>query len=479
MTKTIKNKSNWCKWGVLILSFTGCVPVIVYSPPLPFHGEVIHSTIKNVGEELKKSPYIMKNKIYEIVNIEAAESAQDDKLSALIKDAFTRAVIEKEGFVAERDDDVLAHLLFESGERKFSGFLSYKYSPEEWLDKIRSFYEKPQITLSGGIFFPEYEKYAKDIKLTGREIVGGEEKRIFYLGKPLTERISESSITNPDYIVAYRIYECGVRFYPERSDENEVVREARTHLFVEIIDAQKGIVVWSSYLTSLVKDKIPAEFVNLLKESGYVFFGYTHPARIKEEEPRWAPVVGEEKMEEVSQPTPKIKEKDTGLIPGRKEEGKEKSKPAKRHKIGFHGTFLMSIVGKHKSPQPLSSSSFGGQVDFSYLPLRYVGAGGYFGGTSGDYSLITTGIHLRGYYPFLNNIITPFIGFRTGYTAFSVNGEYVRDEIAVAPEIGLEIFPTIGGVISFHYNFSIYEGGWENFSFSKTSFLNIGIGFKL
>jgi len=475
MTKAIKNKGDRYRWVVLILSFTGCAPVIVYSPPLPFHGEIIHKSIKNVGEELKKSPFILKNMTYEIINLEAAESAQDDRLNALIKDVFTKAIIEKEGLVAERDDDVLAHILFESGARKFSGFLAYKYSPEEWLEKIRPFYEKPQISLSGGaIFFPEYERYAKDIKITGTEIVEGEGKKIYYIGKPITETILESSILNPDYIIAYRIYECGVRFYPERSDEEEIVREARTHVFVEIINAQKGIVVWASYLTSQVKDKIPINFVDALKESGYVFFGYTHPTAIKGEKPRWAPVVGEER-EEVPPPLEK-KEKDSEPP---LEKRKESLKPTKFRKIGLHGMFSVSFVGKYKSPESLSSSSFGGQIDFSYKPIQYFGGGGYFGGTSGDYSLITTGIHLRGYYPFLNNIITPFIGFRTGYTAFSVDGEYVRDVIDIAPEIGVEFFPGIGGFISFYYNFSLYQGGWEDFSFSKTSFLNIGLGFKL
>jgi hypothetical protein len=460
--------------GILILFFTGCAPVIVYSPPLPFHGEVIHKTIKNVAEELKKSPYIVKNKIYEILNIESAESSQDDKLDAVIKDVFTRAIIEKEGLVAERDDDVLAHILLESGERKFSGFLTYKYPPEEWLDKIRPFYEKPEISLSGGaLLFPEYEKYAKDIKLTGREVVEGEEKKIFYVGKPVAERILDSSIMNPDYIITYRIYECGVRFYPERSDEDEVVREARTDVFVEIIDAQRGIVVWSSYLTSMVKDKIPAEFVNALKESGYVFFGYTHPTKLRGEESKWAPVVGEEKEETV----PLLKKKEESEPAQKKRE--ESLKPARFRKISLHGMFSMSFVGKYKSPESLSSSSFGGQVDFSYKPIKYLGAGGYFGGTNGDYSIITAGVHFRGQYPFLNQYITPFAGFRIGYTAFSVNSEYVRDEINFSPEIGLELLPFIGGFISFYYNLSLYQGGWENFSFENTSFLNIGIGIRL
>ncbi len=102
---------------------------------LPSHSEKIQEAIKGSAEKLTKSHWIMKGRIYELVNIEASETAQDDKLNAMIRDTFSYYILRKEAIIAERDDDIITHILFESGSSFLKGLVTEKYTLEDIFDR--------------------------------------------------------------------------------------------------------------------------------------------------------------------------------------------------------------------------------------------------------------------------------------------------------------------------------------------------------
>jgi len=254
-----------------------CAPAIYTT--LPYHQEKIKEALVKVAEETVENPWVQKGKVYEIVNLEASETAQDDKLNALFRDTFTYYLLQKGAFVAERDDDIITHILFESGGPNLKGILTTKYPEKDMLDKVSEIsknIEELKVSLTRPVL-PNPERYSKFLILKGKEIVSGNEKEFIYIGVPYLEKLTSSTVRNPDYILAYRIYECGVAFYDE-GDFNEITREGKAFVYVELVDNKEGTVVWSRFVDATVKDKIPKNLMIPLDEKRYSFRGFDHPS---------------------------------------------------------------------------------------------------------------------------------------------------------------------------------------------------------
>ncbi len=433
----------------------GCIPpVAVKYVTLPAHSEKIQEAINGTAEKLAKSPLIMKGKIYELVNIEASETAQDDKLNAMLRDTFTYYILKKEAVIAERDDDIITHILFESGSPFLRGLITEKYTLEDIFDRASILTkDKGEINISvGQPQIPDYDKYSKFLFLKGKEKLTGEDKLLRYLDVPYIERFTESTILNPDYIIAYRIYECGVTFYDE-GDYNEVTREARALIYVELVDAKKGTVVWSDYLNSAVKDKIPRNYIDELEEGKYSFYGFTHPALQQVKGVKFAPVVAEVRREKM----------DVSL------------KKEKYSTLDVTGYLIIDNLQRFKQPPApgLEETNYGGGAGVVYNPSTFVKLGIYFDGSKGDLTVIRTSGGIDFKLP-VAEFVSPVFGLKLGWSGITLKDDG-WDYLHIVPRFGLDIGKKYGGYVFVEYNkLNEIRGTTGDYAFESTLSFIIG-----
>lgn len=393
---------------------------------LPTHADRIQEAIRANAQKLAKSEAILKGHTYEIGNLEGIEAAQDDSLSALIHDEFTHALVWSGVPVVERDDDIVTHLLFEDNGANLNSVLLGKFHSEDFFERFSLIAPKPSVTFTVSLTqpsLPEYERYSKLLEIKGSETIRGERFSLLYLGKPLLERLENSTLVNPDYLIAIRIYECGVLFYPsEEAGIGEVVREARARFFVEIIDARKGTVILSNFLDSSVKDIIPEALIEPLGKVSYAFYGFSHPLTAGAKSPSFAPVV-------------------------------ESTSPQSYTHIDLLTGIVFHILTNFFVPpgSSLNSVNPGVGVGARYNFTRNISLGFHFDAAWADATLLRTG--LSGNYKIpLNDFLASVAGLKLGWAGVSI-GNKSWNYLAITPSLGFDLGQRWGGTVLVEYNF--------------------------
>lgn len=360
-------------------------------------------------------------------NIEAIETAQDDSLNALIHDEFTHALVWAGAPIVERDDDIVTHLLFEDSGANLTGVILGKFRSADFFERFSLLAPKTSVTFAISFTqpsLPDYERYGKLLEIQGSETVRGEKFSLLYLGKPILERLESSTLVNPEYLIAIRIYECGVLFYPsEEAGMGEIVREARARFFVEIIDTRKGTVVMSDFLDSRVKDIIPEALMEPLGKVPYTFYGYSHPLTTGAKSPTLAPVV--------------------------------ESTPSREgfSRVDLFTGILLHILTNFFVPAgtTLSSVHPGVGVGARYNFTQNLGMGVHFDAAWADASLLRVG--LSGSYTMpLNDFLAPVAGLKLGWTGINFSNKG-WDYLTITPGLGFEIGQRWGATILVEYNF--------------------------
>jgi hypothetical protein len=98
------------------------------------------------------------------------------------------------------------------------------------------------------------------------------------VSRPYSMNILKTQLTSVDYIVAYRVLECGLIYTNRDAKQGMTTREGLVRLHVRVLSARTGQILFAKQLDGLYKDAIANELVSALKEFHYSFYSYQYPA---------------------------------------------------------------------------------------------------------------------------------------------------------------------------------------------------------
>lgn len=91
------------------------------------------------------------------------------------------------------------------------------------------------------------------------------------------EKYLAAGLTTADYIVAYRLQECGI-YYEKHALSSEVIRKSFIRIHVRVYNAKTSAVLMAENRISQRSDKIPKKLVPVLKTLDYSdFTPYSYP----------------------------------------------------------------------------------------------------------------------------------------------------------------------------------------------------------
>lgn len=453
--------------GTVILCvffLTGCLPsVVTRMHPIESNPEFLNRLVMKVAENVvKTSPYIIKGKIYGLLDMKEGDSKDDDPLKVTIEDALRIAITEGGGKIAERDDDVLFHILLEESGDTVTSVLSSKFRLTHLYD-LRVDNSKLIELLLGHSYKPTF---LDDISL-----FRSKEEEALYLGPYFIDAFKKSRVITPDYILAFRVYEIGIRLYDDFPDDEEYTREACVDIFVEILDAKTGTVVWAKRVKDTLSDRVPVETIPYLKESGFVFYPY--PVLEGKESSGMIPL----KMETEERI---IQEKKTEVKKGEKSEKPKKGEKSELKGIKFYIGFASGINTLLYQDVMEETGSYGYDLFLGYVGIKHLSIGLRTSGTFNGTSYIKLTGDFAGRIPF-NPKLELSIGLKIGY--ISLDWIYNEDSFFIAPGLNLEyLFFQNGGLyLSIDYGFhQLFARAYDNWMGEVGGLLglNAGLSFR-
>ena len=166
------------------------------------------------------------------------ESTVDRPVIAILEDQMVQALLNAGYSVVERDDNALSHLFKESNSNKFN-IPKNKYA---WLS-------------------------GKDLKVETQNIPEGSDLDFI-----------QTNLVAADYILAYRIQECGIRYEKKENSTDTILRNGLVRLHVRVYDAKTSEVKYVGNITGTNEDEIEKSMMYLLANFHYTnFFPYDYP----------------------------------------------------------------------------------------------------------------------------------------------------------------------------------------------------------
>jgi len=208
--------------GVLMLLLTGCANI-----NLPFelsNQYQIEKTIDDVNIGALSGKTIPPKAIVVLQSLEKIH-VQEHPLIAMVEDQMIQSLM-KSGFtVLERDNDGLISVIQESQSNGFQLYQSQGSSDDK--------------------------------------------------GSPLVR----TSLSTADYLINYRIQECGVSYQKKPLNSN-YIRTVLIRLHLRICDAKTGKVLIATNQLTTKSDEIPAKVKRMLKQADYSRYNsYSYPAQ--------------------------------------------------------------------------------------------------------------------------------------------------------------------------------------------------------
>jgi len=204
-----------------LLLFIGCA---VTRPNFDQSNQVfIEKTIKAIDIGKTISSILPRGTYVALVSIEL-DSTIDYQLVAMIEDFMIQSLVHAGFKVLERDADLVKRLIEESHGKNYS-----------------------LINLD-----PFYGDSTANVKVFG------------------------TNIRSVDYIISYRILECGLVYNKSLTSTSNMRREGLTRLFIRV-QKKDGEIIYANNLDGKHKDEIPIDFVGMLSNYHYTFFPYEYP----------------------------------------------------------------------------------------------------------------------------------------------------------------------------------------------------------
>lgn len=222
--------------GLTILLFVGCATI---QPKFEDSNQLfIERTVDNLdlGNVMKKD--IPSGSKVAIVSLEK-ETTLDKPIIALIKDQLIQSLLSSGFKVLERDQNAVENLIKENNHTNYS------------------------LLLNNGELLK-----SKDVKI--------EISEVDY--KPLNT--SQTNITSADYLINYRILECGIVYRDYDSELDK--REGLVRLHIRVQKTTNGEIVSAQNLDGKKEDKIKKELVTQLADFHYSYFPYEYPLQPKQ-----------------------------------------------------------------------------------------------------------------------------------------------------------------------------------------------------
>lgn len=218
---------------------------------------------------------------------------------------------------------------------------------------------------------------------------------------------------------------------------------------MEIIDTKKGTVVWTDFLDSSVKDKIPESLIDALGNVTYTFYGFTHPLKEGTKSSGFAPLIKEEvhTIRETTTKVPREKYSNLDLLAG----------------LSIHS------LSDFSQPQgvELKKTGIGGGIGIKYNFVREFNLGFYFDGTKGDATVVRAGIGGILTLP-VSEYVSPLLGLKLGWSGITYS-DFGADYFFVAPVAGVDIGKKYGVQAMVEYNslseMKNYSSGYDFKSF--------------
>jgi hypothetical protein len=201
----------------------------------------IENTIKklDIGKELDFST-LKKSKV--ILRSLETNQTLDYPLIAMIEDNLIRSLINNRFMVLERDENAVKDMIEESQNTRFS------------------------LLLQG-------DKGAGRYYMEG---TSGKGSRIIEL-KEESMPLLETRLSSADYMISYRILECGLNYEELKDDKAHIKRNCLVRLSVRVQRTSTGEIKYADTFEAKNSDIIEKNFVDPLSSFHYAFFSHKYP----------------------------------------------------------------------------------------------------------------------------------------------------------------------------------------------------------
>lgn len=212
------------------------------------------------------------------------------KPNTMIEENLINHLTKKGIEVIEREDHILKRILTEaSGDSIQFGILTRHYSPE--MPFVYDARVECKKTAKGSETTEDFSIPSADVLAGAKKFLStnmsstrkfgrmqGEETIVEnYRDFPKEEPSVFVTYPTADYVLAYRIFECGIRYAISDKQAGYVKRIARTKLHVRLLDTNDGSIKWANTFDEMESDEIPREYLNTVEKNLYTYFGYPYP----------------------------------------------------------------------------------------------------------------------------------------------------------------------------------------------------------
>jgi len=231
--------------GVLITLFIDCAKQYKYPKYEDSNQMFIENTIRklDIGKELDFS--ILKSSKIVLRSLETNQTL-DYPLIAMIEDNLIHSLVKNKFKVLERDENAVKDMIEESQNSKFS------------------------LLLQGGKEAGRY--YMEGTSERGSQIIELKEESMPFL---------ETRLSSADYMISYRVLECGLNYEEIKNDNEKVKRNCLVRISIRVQRTSTGEIKFVDTFEAKSSDIIEKNFVDPLSSFHYAFFSHKYPIQGK------------------------------------------------------------------------------------------------------------------------------------------------------------------------------------------------------
>jgi len=217
---------------------------------------LLENTVKKIELENAVADVIPAGSKITLVSLET-ENSDDNPVTVMIEDQLIHSLINSDHIVLERDDDVIRKLI----EEQDSSYLCKVYLPID----IK--------TVSAGIG----GSYGKAGYLKSEVVTGG----VGYshtkgIGRD-TVIVFDTHLDAADYIISYRVLECGIVYRRIGMYGDMRKREAMVRLHLRVQDTRSGAILYADNIKGILEDEVESKMMDDLEKYHYPFYSNDLP----------------------------------------------------------------------------------------------------------------------------------------------------------------------------------------------------------
>jgi len=235
---------------ILLIWFVGCTP----QAEIQFEDSnqlFLERTFEKIDLSNTMNELVPPGSSVCVVSMESDKTI-DSPIVALVEDNLIEQLITSGYSVLERDDDLVRRIIQESSGENYQ----YTFFPGRIVVKGQT------SSLFGNSW--------------GYGVGGASSASLIEGAFADTVLVVPTNMSSAEYIVAYRILECGL-VYRKADKPGIKKREAQVRLHVRIHDAKSGSIVLAKNFEARDEDLIDKESAKWLSNYHYTFFGADHP----------------------------------------------------------------------------------------------------------------------------------------------------------------------------------------------------------